>query len=343
MDLIAYDEKKLPIGQGFRNLGATCYFNSILQCLLSCPSIFQVLEENKHLEHIATNELATNLLDLYNSAMSGQSIENKCIPIWRSIMNIARSRKDNVSFDMGQQDAHEGLMLFLNLMDYLPEVKRLFKHRYKTQITCDSCKKFVVNKVEENLTFEVPPDLKTEQHERFKYVDINYNKSLPLNEFLRKQNGSVDENFICPECSGKNHKFKSVILTMIPEILPIVIKKYYEKKLTPFPAYLEFVSASKEKKLIYKLVAQSEHSGNMQGGHYWAIGLRADGWKLLNDSSVSDGTPGPTHNTYLLFYHYEKTIDNTNNETTCETTYEKTIDNTEEITSDVADDKTTTN
>jgi len=234
-------------------------------------------------------------------------------------------------------------MLFLNLMDYLPEVKRLFKHRYKTQITCDSCKKFVVNKVEENLTFEVPPDLKTEQHERFKYVDINYNKSLPLNEFLRKQNGSVDENFICPECSGKNHKFKSVILTMIPEILPIVIKKYYEKKLTPFPAYLEFVSASKEKKLIYKLVAQSEHSGNMQGGHYWAIGLRADGWKLLNDSSVSDGTPGPTHNTYLLFYHYEKTIDNTNNETTCETTYEKTIDNTEEITSDVADDKTTTN
>jgi ubiquitin C-terminal hydrolase len=311
MDLLKYNEKYVSKGQGFVNMGNTCYFNSLLQCVLSCPSVFETLELNKDLEHVKQNQLAQNMIKLHNFAMTEQNIHDKCIPVWRNILSIAQSRQDNVKINMGQQDAHEGLMMFLSVMDTIPEIKRLFEHRHRIRVLCDSCKQWVVDKYETNLTFEVQPDLKTEQIAKFENVDSYYNSTVPFNEFLRKQNGYVDEDFICPnkECCDKSHKFKTTTLTMIPEILPILIKKYSQKIATPFPAKLEFIAKGGTQKNIYMLVAQSEHSGSMGGGHYWAIGLRSDGWKTLNDSSVSDGVPGPTLNSYVLFYHYIETVD----------------------------------
>jgi ubiquitin C-terminal hydrolase len=103
---------------------------------------------------------------------------------------------------------------------------------------------------------------------------------------------------------------------MIPEIIPIVLKKYTTKQVTPFPLKLEFIAKGGAKKYIYTLVAQSEHSGGMMGGHYWAICLRKNAenrltWKNLNDQSVSDARPGPTLNSYVLIYHLIS-IENTN-------------------------------
>ena len=306
MDIVKYNQKLIPTGQGFVNLGATCYFNSLLQCLLSCPSIFQVLKENNHKTHIIKNPLAQKLINLHDTAINGINIMNKVVPIWRDILAISKSRNDRVRFDMGQQDAHEGLMLFLDVMDTIPEIKRLFEHRYNIKIMCNECKKWVVDKYETNLTFDVQPDLKTDQHENFRDIDKYYNTSMLLNDFLIKQNGYVDENYICPnpDCKKKGYKYKTTTLTMIPEILPVLIKKYMKKQVTPFPSQLEFISRNATTKLVYKLVAQSEHAGTMSSGHYWAICERADGWKNLNDSSVSSGNPGPTANSYILFYHF---------------------------------------
>jgi ubiquitin C-terminal hydrolase len=250
--------------------------------------------------------LAQNLLKLWSSALSGQPIYDMCIPIWRDIMTISQAQNNRVRMDAGQQDAHEGLMMFLDAMETIPEVQRLFQHRHNIRILCDKCKKIVSDKKEFNMVFVAQPDLKTPQHEKFKDVDEYYNTSMPLNEFLRKQNGYVDRDFICPnlECREKGEKFQTTTLSMIPEIIPVVLKKYHEKVPTPFPAKLEFLAKGGAKKYVYKLVAQSEHSGSMNGGHYWATGLRSDGWKNLNDGGVADTTPGPTDNTYIIFYNY---------------------------------------
>ena len=313
MDLLPYNKKIVSRGHGFRNFGNTCYFNSILQCIISCPSIFEVLEQNKEKEHIKSNSLAQSLMSLSNAAIAGENISDKCLPVWREILRISQNRKDSVRIGLGQQDAHEGLMMVLDVLDTIPEVKRLFEHRHTIQILCGECRKWVVNKAETNLVFEVQPDLKTEQDEIFKSVDGYYNTTMSMNEFLKKQNGFVDGDYICPneECKKKGKKFKTTTLTMIPEILPVVIKKYTGKTVTPFPFKLELVARCGTKIFIYVLGAQSEHAGGQHGGHYWAVCLRQDDvdtekltWKTLNDTSVAPGTPGPTSNSYILFYHF---------------------------------------
>lgn len=308
-DLLKYNGEFVPKGQGFINLGATCYFNSLLQCLLSCPSIYETLKGIRDAPHVKPNRLAQNLLKMWDSAMRDEPIHSLCVPVWRDIIAISQSQNNRVRMNSGQQDAHEGLMMFLDAMETIPEVRRLFEHRHRIQVLCDNCKEFIIDKKETNLVFEAQPDLKTEQLEKFKDVDEFYGTSMKLNDFLRKQNGYIDQNHVCEKCNARCEKFKTTTLTMIPEILPVVFKKYEDKSMTPFPSTLEFAAKSNGKKLVYILVSQSEHSGSMSGGHYWAISLRADGWKTLNDSSVSEGRAGPTSNTYMVFYHFAREED----------------------------------
>jgi ubiquitin C-terminal hydrolase len=317
MDLVPYNKKYASVAQGMRNMGATCYFNSIMQCILSCPAIFEVLEQNKDKAHIQKNPLAQSIMKLANRSISGDDLKESYIPIWSFILNTAQKRNDRVRMNFGQQDAHEGLLMFLDVLDDIPEIKRLFEHRHRHQIKCDKCDKWVMDKYETNLVFEVQPNLKTEQDVKFKDVDNCYDTAMPLNEFLRKQNGFVDNDYICPnaECKQKGSKFKTTTLTMVPEILPVVLKKYTNKMVTPFPGKLEFLARGGTEKIVYRLVGQSEHSGTTQGGHYWAVCLRKTSasddstltWKMLNDSSVSDAKPGPTASSYILFYCYTHT------------------------------------
>ena len=327
MELIPYNPAYTIHPNGFPNFGNSCFFNSLLQCLLSCTSIFEVIEKNQNIDNIKDNPLAKNLMDLYRANLNHENLHPHCINVWRSILGIAAARRDTIKFEPGMQhDAHEGLMLFLGVLDTMPALKILFEHRHRKQIVCNECKELIVNRTDTNLVFEVQPDLKTEQREQFKDIDEFYNTSMPLGVFLRKQNGFV-EDFICPKCKSSKPKFQTVTLTMIPEILPITLKKYREKIPTPFPATLKFITKSGTEQLVYRLIAQSEHMGSMSGGHYWALCLRKENghlkWKKLNDESVSDGKPGPTNNSYVIFYHYigvepintESTQDSTQNST----------------------------
>lgn len=311
LDLIPYNYSLLSKGQGFINLGATCYFNSLLQCLLSCTSIYEVLLKYGDRPHIKQNPLAQHLLSLYESAKNGEPIHEKCVPIWKYILSIAMRKNDKVKLGLGHQDSYEGLMIFMDALDTIPEVKRLFMHKHQIQDMCPICKKCTIDKEQPNVVFEVQSNLKTEQHEMFKNVDEFYNTSMPLNEFLRKQNSSLDADHLCEFCKTRCRKFRSIYLVMAPEILAIAIKRYNTlDTVMPFSAKLEFKAFGKTKKIIYELIAQSEWTGSTRNsGHYWAICKRSDGWKILNDSSCSDGNSGPTQHSYLIFYHFVRTED----------------------------------
>ena len=92
---------------------------------------------------------------------------------------------------------------------------------------------------------------------------------------------------------------------MAPEILIVLSKKYNSKsKLNTFTEFTQFIEFNGTNgALKYEAVSQIEHSGGMNGGHYWCVSKRNDGWYYLNDSSYVKKEFSVTNNTYIVFYH----------------------------------------
>jgi ubiquitin C-terminal hydrolase len=136
---------------------------------------------------------------------------------------------------------------------------------------------------------------------------------MSMQEFLKMQNTFVD-GFKCPKCEDTGKKFMSTRLTMVPEILIVLFKKYeVVKSYTEFPLELTF-DTRVGNTLKYNLVAQCEHVGSFSmaggsGGHYYAICARkVEGETMafqLNDSHCSPAELKATQNTYMAVYHIQ--------------------------------------
>ena len=138
MDIFpTYEEldKYIYAPKGLQNTNSKCYFNAIMQLLMSCPSI------NKYMKQAAKRyDIAREYTDLLAGIkLAIDIIYTKC----------ARS---NV-----QEDPHETLMLILNKIEQ--EDKKLHTkiynclfHRAKLRRICANCKA-VHNSVEENVVF----------------------------------------------------------------------------------------------------------------------------------------------------------------------------------------------
>ena len=329
MSLVPYDIETEFTPFGFNNLGATCYFNAMLQSLLSCTSFTSELLKNEENKKYNENPVARKLIELIKAALSLKesisdnhqehliklNISNLSPDIWKEMVMFL-CKKNGVKiqqFMAGQQCAGEGFHCLLESLDNCNAIQNIFLHRYKFMIYCDDCNKCVSTVDSMNNLFEVQPDLKTEQLEKFKRYDkvcleanSEYNNQ-EMNMFLAKQSGYVDKFYICPECKKDGEKYKISYLVMVPEVLVILSKKYTsERKLhinTEFPKTLEFAGLDSNTKLKYEAVSQIEHSGSLESGHYWAISRRNNGWYKLNDNSVTKSEFNPTENTYIVFYH----------------------------------------
>lgn len=315
-DLIPYHTEYAISAQGLTNYGNTCHFNAMVQALLSCTAVFEKLvalesaDDTTFIENVACNFL----LDIYKK-MKAKSNPNRAIyELWQYLLDRAKHRKDKVTWTAAQQDAHESFMLLMDGVESCGEIYNLFRHRYRKALKCPTCTQWSESREILNTVFDVPPSLKNQQLDKFADLDCYFNKSVPMNAFIKSHNDYVDQDYRCTNtaCGVRGEQFQCTILTMVPEILPVVFKKYDRKQITPFPKELVFeerpaAPGTKLTALIYRLVAQVEHSGGQHGGHYWAVCLRDDGkFYELNDTSVQQTNAGPTLNTYMVFYAFSE-------------------------------------
>lgn len=297
MDFIRYDIKKSLDPNGFQNLGFTCYFNALLQSLITCTSFVEVV-----LKVPANNDKFLYMLQVlikYHIYPTKDDISSTAPLVWREmITKLSTKNKEFAKFAIGQQCAAEGFSLLLMALEEYPAIQRLFTYRRKNLIKCPECTKIFSDVRETHNILEIEPNTLTDS----------------FNENLLHNLSEVDSDCICTACKVKGEKERISELTMVPEILFVMIKKYTfdqtnriakkDNALIGFPETLKIKSTSNTY-MEYKAIAQIEHLGSMNGGHYYAVCKRKGQWFCINDNLVSKHTYLPTQNTYIVIYHIQ--------------------------------------
>lgn len=289
---------------GLDNIGFTCYFNSLIQALLSCTSFVEAIIDlgpsSKDPMILVLYHLISSikLLEQSNDEQKNQIRQDllKLGPVcWKIFMKKLREKMPDIGkYFIGQQCAAEAFSLLLEIFDNYRSIQTLFMYRRINKIYCPDCKQTFSTISEIGNIFE---------------IDIHLDEKFDLNSILLKQIESIDENCICSKCNIKSNKIKSSNLVMIPEILFVMCKKYkYEnnrgkkiESLVNFPHEIKF--PGKDEQLVYRAVSQIQHSGSLNSGHYWTNCQRSDGWYCLNDSHISKNKYEPDIYTYIVVYH----------------------------------------
>jgi ubiquitin C-terminal hydrolase len=273
MQLRAIDAHEIIPAFGLPNYGATCYLNSLIQCLLSCTALFDKTSTLR-------GELFEELKKIRDRRATPESL-------WNKLLKIASKRSDHVKFSRGQQDANEGFHL---LADNMLGIDDYFRLHVNNKIVCSKCG-FV----------------KIIRHSDYFFKISHLPEGGSLNNFVRKHQAIV-ESYRCEKCGDDSRKVQTTSLSFIPTVFVVLFEKYSGKKKIDYPKFLYFPTA-KKKFIKHVLVATSEHSGSMDGGHYWANCLRREGWVNLNDSNVSKIKSEINSSTYLCFYHFHSITD----------------------------------
>ena len=287
---------------GLTNIGNTCYFNSMIQSLLSCDELTRVMLSMKSNPKYQSNSVAweyIKFLEGITGSGSTYPLEAGAGNIWRAIVSYLGAIGKHKYFGHGQEDTHESFCMLMECWENLTEVVELFNHIEQVRVFCLSCKGWVLKKESAPTSyFQITPHMQVYISDELKSkVEIKSEELVdPLANIIRKKIAQLD-SYVCPTCKSNQPKIECTILRYVPKILIVLCNKYEEKIMVNFP---EQMTISDYK---YQVVSQIIHYGSTGGGHYIARSKRKSGWYELNDSSPSKISGyQPDQGTYVVFY-----------------------------------------
>ncbi|KAG5063880.1 hypothetical protein JHK85_005063 [Glycine max] len=267
------------IGAGLRNLGNTCFLNSVLQCLTYTEPLAAYLQSGKH--------------------------KTSCIS-----RNFRNAR---------QEDAHEYMVNLLECMHKccLPSgipsespgayeksfVHKIFGGRLRSQVKCHQCS-YCSNKFDPFLDLSL---------EIFKADSLQ--KALSNFTAAEWLDGGEKE-YHCQRCKQKVRALKQLTIHKAPYVLTIHLKRFHAhdpgqkiKKKIQFGCALDlkpFVSGSYDGDVKYSLYGVLVHAGSStHSGHYYCYVRTSNNmWYTLDDNRVSHVSEREVLNqqAYMLFY-----------------------------------------
>ncbi|XP_053933801.1 ubiquitin carboxyl-terminal hydrolase 8 isoform X2 [Cuculus canorus] len=317
-----------PALTGLRNLGNTCYMNSILQCLCNAPHLAEYFNRNLYQDDINRSnflghkgEVAEEFGVIMKALWAGQY---KYISPRDFKITIGKINDQFAGYS--QQDSQE-LLLFL--MDGLHEdlnkadnrkrykeenndhlddfraaevawhkhkqlnesiIVALFQGQFKSTVQCLTCHK------------------KSRTFEAFMYLSLPLasTSKCTLQECLRlfsKEEKLTDNNrFYCSHCKTRRDSLKKIEIWKLPPVLLVHLKRFsydgrWKQKLqtsVDFPLETldlsQYVIGPKSNLKRYNLFSVSNHYGGLDGGHYTAYCKNASKqrWFKFDDHEVSE-------------------------------------------------------
>uniref|UniRef100_A0A803T7F2 Ubiquitin carboxyl-terminal hydrolase n=1 Tax=Anolis carolinensis TaxID=28377 RepID=A0A803T7F2_ANOCA len=317
-----------PALTGLRNLGNTCYMNSILQCLCNAPHLADYFNRNYYQVDINRSnflghkgEVAEEFGIIMKALWAGQY---RYISPKDFKMTIGKINDQFAGYS--QQDSQE-LLLFL--MDDLHEdlnkadnrkrykeennddlddpkaadlawhkhkqlnesiIVALFQGQFKSTVQCLTCHK------------------KSRTFEAFMYLSLPLasTSKCTLQECFRlfsKEEKLTDNNrFYCSHCKTRRDSLKKIEIWKLPPVLLVHLKRFsydgrWKQKLqtsVDFPLesldVSQYVIGPKSNSKRYNLFAVSNHYGGLDGGHYTAYCKNAtkQRWYKFDDHEVSE-------------------------------------------------------
>uniref|UniRef100_A0A8C7J686 Ubiquitin carboxyl-terminal hydrolase n=1 Tax=Oncorhynchus kisutch TaxID=8019 RepID=A0A8C7J686_ONCKI len=330
---------------GLRNLGNTCFMNSILQCLSNTHNLRDYCLHNSHRRDLNKNSRTNTgaLMEEFAKLLQTMWTSSSSEAVGPSEFKTQIQRYAPRFVGYSQQDAQEFLRFLLDGLhnevnrvtvrprgssedfDHLPDREKgdrmwskyleredskvvdLFVGQLKSSLTCSTCGYC-------STVFDPFWDLSLPIAKKG-YGEVSLMDCVSL--FTKEDVLDGDEKPTCYRCKARRRCTKKFTVQKFPKILVLHLKRFSEarrtSKLSTFVNFpmekLDLREFASENSInaVYNLYAVSNHSGTTMGGHYTAYcrNPTSGEWYTFNDSRVSPMSSSQVRSSDAYVLFYE--------------------------------------
>ncbi|KAG0062387.1 hypothetical protein BGZ90_003102 [Linnemannia elongata] len=274
---------------GMKNLGATCYANSLLQVWFhDLPFRDAICRSRFRVDADKSSDALYQLQHLFARLEYGTKDTYNPLPLVKSL---------KLDTNM-QQDAQEFCNLFMALIDnhlqsqedaYLRTfIKDQFQGHYSYITTCKKCKR---SSVRDCTFYELMLNIK----ENCSLMDC-------FDEFVKAEDLVGSDRYSCSFCESLQDAKREIKLDSLPKVLNIQLMRFVydaatstkkkSKDTIRFPLTIDFSDLlGSQTAILYDLSAVLVHSGpSAHSGHFMAhvLDKPSNKWFVLNDEEVTE-------------------------------------------------------